>query len=128
MQSVTISVDTTKIESDEGRRDNQMKTTGLETEKFRTATFTSSAAISLDADAENAKPVKSTVSGKLTLHGVTRDVQVPVNAQLRAGTLEVVGLVPIAMKDYGISPPEIAEFVKADDDGALEFKLMLTKG
>ncbi len=127
LQSVNVVVDTTKLKSDESKRDDQMKSIGLETNKFPAATFVSSAAVTLDADSESGKPVKATVSGRLTLHGVTRDVQVAVDAQLRSGTMEIVGRVDIAMKDYGIDPPEIADFVKADDNGALEFKLVLRK-
>lgn len=127
LQSVTAAIDTTKLKSDESRRDNQMKSIGLETNKFPTATFTSSTSVSLDAAAESGQPVSATVPGKLTLHGVTRDVQVGVDAQLRSGTMEIVGRVAITMKDYSIDPPEIADFVKADADGMLEFKLVLKK-
>lgn len=126
--SVNAVVDMTKLVSDESRRDGRMRTTGIETDKFPTATFVSSSAVALDAESEAAKPVKATVSGKLTLHGVTREVQIPVDAQLRSGTLEIVGRLAINMKDYSIEPPEIADFVKADDDGAFEFKLVLKKG
>ena len=126
--SVNAAVDMTKLVSDESRRDSRMRSTGIETDKFPTATFVSSTAVTLDADSEAAKPVKATVPGKLTLHGVTRDVQIPVDAQLRSGTLEIVGRLAINMKDYAIEPPEIADFVKADDDGSFEFKLVLKKG
>ncbi len=126
--SVNAAVDMAKLVSDESRRDSRMRSTGIETDKFPTATFVSSTAVTLDADSEAAKPVKATVPGKLTLHGVTRDVQIPVDAQLRSGTLEIVGRLAINMKDYAIEPPEIADFVKADDDGSLEFKLVLKKG
>ncbi len=128
LQSVNATVDMTKLVSDESRRDGRMRTTGIETDKFPTATFVSSAVVPLDADSESGKPVKATVAGKLTLHGVTRDVQIPVDAQLRSGTLEIVGRLAINLKDYAIDPPEIADFVKADDDGAFEFKLVLKKG
>ncbi len=128
VQSVNVTVDMTKLVSDESRRDGRMRTTGIETDRFPTATFVSSSAVTLDGESEAAKPVKATVPGKLTLHGVTRDVQIPVDAQLRSGTLEIVGRFAINMKDYAIEPPEIADFVKADDDGVFEFKLVLTKG
>lgn len=127
LQSVTASIDTTKLKSDETRRDDQMKSIGLETTKFPSATFSSSTPVSLDPSAESGQPVAATVPGKLTLHGVSRDVQVGIDAQLRSGTMEVVGRVAITMKDYGIDPPEIADFVKADADGMLEFKLVLKK-
>ncbi len=127
-QSVSVTVDMTKLVSDESRRDNRMRSTGIETDKFPTATFVSTVAVALDAESETGTAVKATVPGKLTLHGVTRDVQIPVDAQLRSGILEIVGRLAINMKDYAIEPPEIADFVKADDDGVFEFKLVLKKG
>ena len=127
-QNIAVTVDMTKLVSGETRRDGRMKTTGLETDKFPNATFSASAATSLPTDAISGKPVKATLSGKLTLHGVSRDVQIPIDVQLKDGTIEVVGRLGITMKDYGIEPPEIPDFVKADDDGAFEFKLVLKKG
>ena len=127
-QNIAVTVDMTKLVSGETRRDGRMKTTGLETDKFPHATFSASAAASLPADATSGKAVKATLSGKLTLHGVSRDVQIPIDAQLKDGALEVVGRLGINLKDYGIEPPEIPDFVKADDDGAFEFKLVLKKG
>ena len=127
-QNIAVTVDLTKLVSGETRRDGRMKTTGLETDKFPNATFSASAAASLPADATSGKAVKATLSGKLTLHGVSRDVQIPIDAQLKDGALEVVGRLGINLKDYGIEPPEIPDFVKADDDGAFEFKLVLKKG
>ena len=127
-QTITVTVDMTKLASDESRRDARMKTSGLETDRFPTSVFVSTGPTSLPNDADQGKPVKATINGRLTIHGVTRDVAVPVDAQLKAGVLEVVGRLGINMKDYGIDPPEIPDFVKADDDGAFEFKLIMKKG
>ncbi len=127
-QTISVTVDMTKLASDESRRDGRMKTSGLETDRFPTSTFVSTGPTSLPGDADRGKPVKATINGKLTIHGVSRDVAIPVDAQLKEGVLEVVGRHGINMKDYGIDPPEIPDFVKADDDGAFEFKLVLRKG
>ena len=126
-QEVNVKVDTTKITSDESRRDGRMRTTGLETEKFPTAAFVASGPITLPDQAEKGEAVKLNLPGKLTLHGVTRDVEFDTEARLRSGVLEVVGRLGIKLPDYGIEPPEIVDFVKADDDGTIEFKLVLAK-
>jgi polyisoprenoid-binding protein YceI len=126
-QSISVSVDTTKIESDETRRDNRMRTTGLETNKFPSATFATTAPITLPENAEKGDAIKLTLPGKLTLHGVARDVQFESEARLKDGTVEIVGRLNIKLPDFGIEPPEIADFVKADDDGTIEFKLFLKR-
>lgn len=126
-RGLTATVDMTQIKSDESRRDTRMRTTGLETDKFGTSTFTGSGDIALPADAEKGQAVKVTIAGKLTLHGVSKDVEIAADARLADGTLEVVGRLPIKMPDFAIEPPEIPDFVKADDDGVLEFKLVMKK-
>jgi polyisoprenoid-binding protein YceI len=126
-RNLTATVDMTQIKSDETRRDSRMRTQGLETDKFGTATFVGAGDVTLPDNAEKGEAVKVTITGKLTLHGVTRDVEIPADARLADGTLEVVGRLAIKMPDWGIEPPEIPDFVKADDDGQMEFKLVMKK-
>ena len=126
-RNLQATVDMTRIASDESRRDSRMRTDGLETEKFPSATF-SGGDVAIPADAEQGNAVKIVLTGKLTLHGVTRSVEIPAEARAKGGTREVVGSLAIKMPDWGIQPPEIADFVKADDDGVLEFKLVMKQG
>ena len=126
-RNLQATVDMTRIASDESRRDSRMRTDGLETEKFPLATF-SGGDVAIPADAEQGNAVKIVLTGKLTLHGVTRSVEIPAEARAKGGTMEVVGSLAIKMPDWGIQPPEIADFVKADDDGVLEFKLVMKQG
>ena len=126
-RGLTATVDMTQIKSDESRRDTRMRTNGLETDKFGTSSFTGAGDITLPAEAEKGQAIKVTIAGKMTLHGVTKDVEIAADARLADGTLEVVGRLPIKMPDFAIEPPEIPDFVKADDDGVLEFKLVMKK-
>jgi len=48
--------------------------------------------------------VQLTVSGDLTLHGVTKPVTVPVRATLRDGALTAEGTTTIKQSDFGIEP------------------------
>lgn len=126
-QNVTTTVDMTKLVSDESRRDARMRSQGLETDKFPSATFVAPS-VALPAKADSGDPVSFSMNGKLTLHGVTKDVKIDCDAKLKDGVIEIVGKLPIKMGDYSIEPPEIPDFVKADDDGVLEFRLLLKKG
>ena len=126
-RGLTATVDMTQIKSDESRRDTRMRTNGLETDKFGTSSFTGAGDITLPAESEKGQAIKVTIAGKMTLHGVTKDVEIAADARLADGTLEVVGRLPIKMPDFAIEPPEIPDFVKADDDGVLEFKLVMKK-
>jgi polyisoprenoid-binding protein YceI len=64
--------------------------------------------------------------GKLTIHGVTKDVTATAKAQLSGGKVEVAGSVSIVMTDYGITPPSVP-FATVDPQVTIEFDVFLTK-
>lgn len=123
---VTMTVDMASLSSPESRRDNQLKTRGIQTNTFPTATFVADAIV-IPAGAATGK-VDVVARGKLTLHGVTKDIDVPVSAQLNAGQLQILGKAPISNADYGIEAPNIPGFVTVEDQGNFGFLLILTKG
>ena len=125
-KDVRVDVDMTKLVSDQSRRDDVVRGRGLETTKFPTASFTATE-IALPADAASGSPINVTAKGKLTLHGVTKDVEVPVAAQVFNGNIEIAANISVAMAEYGIDPPSLAGFVTVDDTGVIEFKLLLSR-
>jgi polyisoprenoid-binding protein YceI len=111
------------LESDEERRDNAIRTRGLETNRFPEATFTLTGPLELPSPPTAGEDVSVTASGDLTLHGVTRQVEVPVQARWDGSTIEVAGSIDIAFADYDIEPPSVGGFVSVEDEGELEFQL-----
>jgi len=61
-------------------------------------------------------------TGKLTLHGVTKTVTVPLEARWTGPTIEIVGTAPISLPDYKIDAPDTG-VVSVDDHGSLELSL-----
>jgi polyisoprenoid-binding protein YceI len=123
-----INVDTTTIASDESRRDNRMRTEGLQTDQFPTATFTITAPVDVPATALAGTATDLTLTGDLTLHGVTRSVEIPAKAQLADGRIQVAGSVTFGLSDFGITPPNVGGFiVSIADSGALEFLVVFAK-
>ena len=111
------------LESDEDRRDNAIRTRGLETERFPEATFRLTQPAELPSSPARGQDLSATVTGELTLHGVTKAVEVPVQARWDGGTIEVVGSIPIVMADYDIDPPNVGGFVSVEDEGEIELQL-----
>jgi polyisoprenoid-binding protein YceI len=110
------------LRSDESRRDNALRTRGIETDRFPAATFRLSGPVALTS-----RPAEA--GGTLTLHGETQPIRVSVRGQrLGAGAIELVGSAPIAFERFGIEPPSIAGFVTVRDEGTLEFRLRLQPG
>ncbi len=118
----TLEVDTTSIQSDEGRRDNRLRSEGLQTDQFPTATFTVTQPVDVPAAALQGTPTDITLVGDLTLHGVTKTVEIPAQAQLADGQIQVAGALTFALADFDITAPNIGGFiVSIADEGTLEF-------
>lgn len=125
--SVAVEVDMSRLTSDSPRRDEALRSRGLETERFPTAGFRSPGPIELPNNLGAGDPIEFLLDGALTIHGVTRQVSIPVRARLDSGTLEVVGSLTIPMADFGIEAPNVANIVSVGPTGTMEFKLLLEK-
>jgi polyisoprenoid-binding protein YceI len=66
------------------------------------------------------------VAGKLTIHGVTKDVTVSAKAQAVGDKIEIAGTTAINMADYGLTPPQ-APFVTVDSAITIDFDVFLVK-
>ena len=70
----------------------------------------------------------ATATGDLTLHGVPKAVEIPLQARLQGGVVTVAGSLPITFADYAIAKPESMMVLSVEDGGTLEVQLQLTKG
>lgn len=92
--------------------------------QFPNAMFTATS-VSVPGTVTSAQ-VDVTAPGKLTIHGVTRDVTITGKAQVVGDKLEIAGTLTINMTDYGVSPP-LAPFVTVDPTATIEFDVFLTR-
>ena len=91
LTAADLTVDTTSISSDKSQRDNRLRSEGLQTDTYPTATFKLTQPVEVPAAALTGTPSDITLTGDLTLHGVTKSVQIPAKAQLVNGTVSVAG-------------------------------------
>ena len=125
----TLTVDTTSITSDKTQRDNRLRSEGLQTDQFPTATFTLTKPVEVPAAALAGTASNVTLTGDLTLHGVTKSVEIPAQAQLLNGTIQVAGSISFPLSDYSITAPNIGGvIVSIADTGTLEFLVNFSKG
>lgn len=105
------------------QRDFFVRRIYLQTDVYPTATFVGDKAeLVLPSDG----PVRADISGKLTLHGETREVIAHVQAQDTGDHAEVAGQIAVNMRDFGIEPPDIS-FTRADSSVTIEFDLMMVR-
>ncbi|HET9050395.1 MAG TPA: YceI family protein [Candidatus Dormibacteraeota bacterium] len=122
-----VTADLTRLTSNEQRRDNFIRQNGLESDTYPTAEFKLSSSLSFGSVPATGRAVSATAHGQLTLHGRTRSVDIPVQAQRTCAGIEIVGSLPVTFSDYGMSPPSIGGFVSVEDHGTMELKLELVR-
>jgi len=124
----TFEADLTTLQSDSGMRDGQLGRQGLETDTYPTATFVLAEPIELEAVPADGATIEATAVGDLTLHGVAKRVEIPLEARLTNGVVTVVGSLPVVFGDYGMTAPESMRVLSIDDNGTMEFQLQFTQG
>jgi polyisoprenoid-binding protein YceI len=125
--AVEMSADLTTLQSDESRRDGQLKRQALETDQFPTATFSLTQPIDLGSVPADGQVIQATATGDLTIHGVTKSVEIPVEALLADNVVTVTGSIDIVFADYSISRPTSFAVLSIADHGTMEFQLKFTK-
>jgi polyisoprenoid-binding protein YceI len=126
-RDIRVEIDTTQIRSDEARRDRTLRERGLQTDQYPKALFVSTGPVSVPSEAGSGSKVNLNLPGQLTIHGVARTVSIPIEARVSNGRLEVAGALEFPMSDFGIAPPNIANIVRVEPKGTMEFKLLLSK-
>ncbi|QFV00141.1 hypothetical protein KDY119_03676 [Luteimicrobium xylanilyticum] len=117
--AATVTVQVASVLTDEPPRDSYFRSTALETSRFPTATFVLARAVPASSGAVS-------LSGRLTVHGVTRDVTFAGRASTGIAGAEVVASLPVTWADYGVDAPRLP-FVTVDDHGAIELDLHLAR-
>jgi len=122
-----IEVDLTTLESDESRRDDRIRTSGLETDTYPTTSFELMDDIVVPEVIREGSTVNVDARGDLTLHGVTRSVTIPLQIRLSGNSVEIVGSQTLTLSDYEIDVAAFGGFVSVENEGTIEFELSLMR-
>ena len=125
VSAAAFSVDVATLKSDRAMRDNHIRTLGLQTNTYPTATYRATVPTMLPATVASGAVVKVSTTGELTLHGVTKTVTIPLQARLTGSEIDVVGSLTFPFEQFGMQPPSIGGFVSVVDSATLEFELRL---
>lgn len=125
--AVEVSADMTGLQSDDDRRDNQLRRQSIETDSYPTATFSLTSPIELGAIPAEGQVVEVQATGDLTLHGVTRSVSVPLEARISDGVITVAASIPIALADYDIEKPSSFMVLSVAEEATMELQLHFTR-
>jgi polyisoprenoid-binding protein YceI len=127
VEEVRIEADLTQLTSDETRRDNAIRQRGLESEQYPTATLELTEPIQLASTPVEGEEVRGQGTGRLTVHGVTREVDLDLQGRWSGETIQVVGQLPVKMTDYQIEPPRFGPVVSIEDSLNVDFNLVFER-
>jgi polyisoprenoid-binding protein YceI len=127
VEDVRIEADLTRLTSDETRRDNAIRQRGLESERYPTATLELAEPIKLAKAPVEGEEVRGQGKGRLTVHGVTREVDLDLRGRWSGSTIQVVGQLPVRMSDYQIEAPRFGPVVSIEDSAAVDFSLVFER-
>ncbi len=111
-----IEVDLRTLASDSDERDERVRDFYLETADFPLALFVPTEVAAFAAGYTPGSPTEFQLSGDMTIREVTAPVTFNINATLDGPTLSGVATSTLLLSDYNIAPPNMAGFVKVEDE------------
>jgi polyisoprenoid-binding protein YceI len=127
INDVNITVDLTTLQSDKQMRDNALRDRGLQTNTYPDATFELSEPIEVSSEPTEGEEIAVDATGDFTLHGVTKQVTIPLEAKWTGDRITVVSSFDVDLDDYDIERPTTARVVSIADKGTIEMQLHFTK-
>jgi len=101
-----VTINAASLKTGNSERDTDMHRDFLEVEKFPTIELHAVDVLTTRSTAGEAS-WDVVLRGRLTVHGTTRDVQVPVTVSLAPGRVTARGQVRLDMRDYNIRVPRV---------------------
>jgi len=117
-----ITVDISTFRSDRERRDQAIRERWLESARFPTATFTSTAIQGLPERYEDGEELTLQVTGDLRVRDVTRRTTFVTVVTLARGVLRGTATATVRMTDFGFDPPVILGILRAENEVRLAFR------
>lgn len=99
----------------------------LDVQRYPTATFMLNHPIQLAPTVKQNQILALTVSGQLSIHGVTRAESVSLRADMISKGVQVIGVIQTSMVDFGVQPPRYPPFTVVAPGLTLEFELRYVK-
>lgn len=121
-----VTIEMATVTSSESRRDSQFRNRIMDTAAFPTATFTLREPIELGAVPAEGKEATYSVTGDLTLRGVTRSVTVDLTARRNGASIEVNGSIHVDFDEFQI-PDASGGPAKVGRSGELELLLVFAR-
>lgn len=122
--SVSLTIDADSYNSNLGLRDQDVKDNYLEVKHYPLITFTSTYLEEIRAPEPPAGPWQLTIKGVLELHGIKREISVPVRVTHLERKITVEGSTKILLKDFNIAVPTLLFAFRSGDQVEVGFRIV----
>jgi polyisoprenoid-binding protein YceI len=119
---ISVKLDPSSFNTDNEKRDKDMREKCFELDKYPLIEFNSSAIQSEQKELKAGQPVKTTIKGILKMHGLEKEISVPVTIQLAEDTLTAEGDMAVVLDEWKIARPKVL-FVQLQNDVSIHFKI-----
>jgi polyisoprenoid-binding protein YceI len=122
-----IQVDLRTLESDEPDRDNYIRGNTLQSDQFPIAEFAITGVENWPGPLQPGQQSNFRLDGQMTIHGMTKPVTFDATAILNGDVITGTATTSFTFQDFGMSPPDISGFVKAEDTIKLDVTITAAK-
>jgi polyisoprenoid-binding protein YceI len=127
VRAASFRVDVSTLKSNEAMRDQHIRTLGLQSATYPTATFVLSTPLTLPANAFSGKVVDTSVTGVFEIHGTSRRESVPLQMRLSSSEIGAVGSLTFPWSEFNMTAPSVGGFVSVTNRATMEFDLRLKR-
>jgi polyisoprenoid-binding protein YceI len=120
---VTIRLDPTNFDTDNDKRDKVMREDSLEIEKYPHIEFESTSIQAVNKELVANQPADVTVHGILKLHGVEREITVPVRILWDERQISADATMDLNLDDFGIFRPKVL-FFRLQEEVKVRFRIV----
>lgn len=120
-----FTVEMSTLKSDNNMRDSRVRQ-ALDTTRFPESKLRIVKPISLPSGAGTGEKISVKVPAELTVHGVTKPVELSVEAQVVGGRISIIGSAPVIFADFDVEVPKSPVVLSVKDHGTIEFQALMT--
>jgi polyisoprenoid-binding protein YceI len=119
---ISMKLDPKSLNTENEKRDKDMREKCFEVAKYPLIEFDSTSIQSDQKELKAGQPIKATIQGALKMHGLEKQVSVPVTIQLTDDILTAEGDMAVVLDEWKIARPKVL-FVQLQNDVSIHFKI-----
>lgn len=120
---IDVKLDPQTFDTNNKDRDKVMREKSLEIDKYPSIDFISNSVEASEKQLQPGKPVKATIHGTLKLHGVEKEMAIPVTISRSENELTADGDLALRLDDWSIFRPKVL-FFQLQNDITIHFQIV----